>query len=137
MKLILFSLFIILAIPGWALEIPTNLSKDNRTELTEMLGATSSIKTLTHPFPLGGYEGFELGLSLETVDVTNLTNLGAGVAKESSLVIPKITFAKGLYFDLDVFLEFSPLLRQEKVSEFGILVRKSLYQGVYYPIIFP
>ena len=116
------------------LEIPSNLTSSHRERLTELLGPTTSIKPLTHPFPLGGYDGFEMGLSFETIDVSDLNSLGSGTDKESSLVIPKFTFAKGLYFDLDVFLEFSPLLRQEKVSEFGLLVRKSLYQSKFYPI---
>lgn len=128
--------FIFLFLPLFvqAFEIPTNLDREDRKELTQMLGPTSSLKTLTRPFPLGGYDGFELGMSLETVDVSTIDSLGAGTTEESSLVIPKVTFAKGLYFDLDVFLEFSPLLRQEKVSEFGLLIRKSLYQSKYYPI---
>lgn len=118
-----------------ALQIPPNLSEAERGTALRIVGLGTGSKLLTDPYPLGGYAGFEMGLSLESLPTDDLARLGSGLASpQQDVVYPKLTFGKGLFNDIDVFLHFTPFRRQDEISLYGAMVRWGFYQGQYLPL---
>ncbi len=72
MRLLLF----LIAWPVFALEIPKGLTANDRTEVVRTVGLNSANKFLTNPYPLGGYSGFEIGYSVEFINVRDIRRLG-------------------------------------------------------------
>ncbi|RYZ77252.1 MAG: hypothetical protein EOP05_02420 [Proteobacteria bacterium] len=60
---------------------------------------------------------------------------GAGLSSpQQDVIYPKLTFAKGLYNNVDIFLHFTPFRRQDEISLYGGMVRWGFYQGRYLPV---
>ncbi|MCC7405861.1 MAG: hypothetical protein IT288_15785 [Bdellovibrionales bacterium] len=117
------------------LELPKNLDHEDRVEVVRLVGLGTSSKLLTNPFPLGGYPGLEVGVSLELVNTADLSRLGAGTSSdEREFRFPRISFGKGLYNNVDVFFHFVPFSEDSQLSEYGGLFRWSFYQAKFLPI---
>lgn len=134
-SLVLFVLAIFSASSG-AVTIPKQLSVSDREEVTRTLGVATSTKLLTNPFPLGGYSGFEVGLTLELIDVSNISRLGAttGEAGDQELRYGRLAFGKGLYQNVDIFLNFVPQSAGSEMTSFGGAARWAFYEAKYLPI---
>jgi hypothetical protein len=118
-----------------AILIPNQLSQSDRVEALRILGIGSSSKLLSGPYPLGGYLGFELGVSVENLPVDDIGRLGARLpTPQQSVSFPKFSIGKGLYNDIDVFLQFTPYTRQDELSQFGGILRWSLHEAKFLPI---
>lgn len=127
-----------------ALEIPKLLSSADRDEVIRILGLNSATKTLTNPYPLGGYAGFEIGYSLEFVNVRDLRRLGcqpgmAGcpntqLSDESEWRYSRVTIGKGLYDDVDIFISFMAPTGGVRAADYGANLRWSFYQAEFLPI---
>ena len=135
MKILLNLLIITLTLPllSSVLDFPTNLSQENREELTRILGVNTTVKSLTSPFPLGGYSGFEWGLSYEVIDISGLENLGTPAGEQNILNLPRFTVGKGLFNHVDLFLNFVPILNIANISEYGGSLKWQLYEGSFLP----
>ena len=119
----------------FGLELPKGLDHESRIEVVRLVGLGTSSKILSNPFPLGGFSGLEVGVSLELVNVADLSRLGEGTSKdEREFRYPRISFGKGLYKDVDIFFHFVPFSEDSKMSEYGGLVRWSFYQTRFLPI---
>lgn len=125
-----------------AVVIPKQLSRDDRKEVIRMLGLSTSTKILSNPFPLGGYSGFEVGLSVELIDVSDLPKLGCQAGSvgcpntglgDKDLQFPRLSIGKGLYNNIDVFLHFAPQHSGSSVTSFGGAVRYSFYEARFLP----
>ncbi|OFZ17867.1 MAG: hypothetical protein A2Z20_05825 [Bdellovibrionales bacterium RBG_16_40_8] len=116
-----------------AIEIPKNLNYPDLTEVIQILGHSTSSKFLSDPFPLGGYYGFEIGVSIEVINTTNLSHLGAGTNKQSSFQYNRLAIGKGLYNNIDAFIHFVPLSNSNEVSAYGGLLKWNFYQAPFYP----
>lgn len=120
---------------AWSLELPKGLDHESRVEVVRLVGLGTSSKLLTNPFPLGGYPGLEVGISLELVNTADLSRLGAGTQRdEREFRYPRISFGKGLYNNLDVFFHFIPFSEDSQISEYGGMFRWSFYQAKFLPI---
>jgi hypothetical protein len=127
-----------------AFEIPKGLSADDRKEVISIIGLNSANKALSNPYPLGGYSGFEVGYSLEIVNVRDLRRLGctvgsAGCANtqesdDTEWRYSRLTFGKGIYNNIDIFFSFVPPTGDVRVSDYGGQIRWSFYQAEYLPI---
>ncbi len=127
-----------------ALDIPKGLSAADRKEVVRTVGLTSANKFLTNPYPLGGYSGFEIGYSMEFVNVRDIRRLGCtpGVGGCANLSysddtewrFSRLTIGKGLYQDVDVFFSFIPPTGPDRLSDYGGLVRWSFFQAQFLPI---
>jgi hypothetical protein len=116
--------------------IPDSLSNRDQVEVVRILGLGTSTRTLNDPWPLGGYRGFEVGLSLETLPAEDLSRLGAGLASpQADASYPKISIGKGLFYDLDVFLQFIPYSPRNELSQFGGLIRRRVWTGRQLPLV--
>ena len=130
-----FFLFFFIAHPLLALELPKNLNREDRLNVVRLLSMGSSTKILSNPFPLGGYQGLELGLSMELINVADISRLGDGTHKElREFRFPRISIGKGLYNDVDLFFHFVPFSEESTMSEYGGMGRWSFYQARFLPI---
>lgn len=116
-----------------AIDIPTGLTNDDREQVLEILGLGTSSKLLSIPYPLGGYSGFEIGVSVESLPIDNLSRLGNQVGPQDTFNYPKISIGKGLREDLDLFLHFIPFNEQTDLTEYGAVMRWNLFHGEYLP----
>lgn len=127
-----------------AFEIPKMLSSADREEVIRIVGLNSATKTLTNPYPLGGYSGFEIGYSLEFVNVRDIRRLGCQpgasgcpnkeLSDESEWRYSRITIGKGLFNDIDIFVSFLAPVGGVKASDYGGMVRWSFFQAEFLPI---
>lgn len=135
MKRLLF-LFIFFGLyqPIQALTIPTGLDKSEVDLVVQTLGLNTSNKLLSNPFPLGGYTGFEVGITFEFINTSDLSLLGNTTTPQDNLTYPRITVGKGVYNNVDFFINFIPFNDKDAISEYGGLVKWGVYQADLLPI---
>lgn len=118
-----------------AITIPRNLSKTDRISVVRILGLSSSSKVLSVPYSLGGYDGLELGLSLESINTRNLNSLGDGAPDaKNTFQYTRFTIGKGLYNNFDLFLNAIPLSEGSSISGFGAALRYKFYESTFLPL---
>jgi hypothetical protein len=106
----------------------------SRRVADSIVGLGMSEKLLSDPYPLGGYDGFEVGLSFENLPTDSLARLGTKLSSpQEDITYPKLTIGKGVYNNLDFFVEFTPYRRSDELTQFGGLVRWGFYQGQLFP----
>lgn len=127
-----------------AFQIPHGLGESDRHEIIRTLGLNSATKLLDNPYPLGGYSGFEIGLSAEFIDIRDIRRLGCvpgatgcankSYSDESAWNYSRLTLGKGVYQNVDVFFHFIPPLGSGHASDYGAALRWSFYQAEFLPI---
>lgn len=118
-----------------AVQLPSDMDKNDRIEALKIIGFGTSSKILTDPYPLGGYEGFELGISVESLPTDDLARLGSGVSSpQQDFSYPKFSIGKGLYNDIDLFFNFTPYNRANEISQWGGVIRWGVYQATLLPL---
>jgi hypothetical protein len=118
-----------------SLLLPQNLSSPDRKEALRLIGFGTAAKTLSDPYALGGYNGLEFGLSLETIPTEDLARLGNRlVAAQSDVTVPKFSVGKGLYSNLDFFIHFIPYNQRNELSQFGGILRWSFFEASSLPL---
>lgn len=128
-----------------ALEIPKRLTESDRSTVIRTLGMNSSTKILSNPYPLGGYSGLEIGVSVELIDIKALSRLGCepGTSNcpntirsdEKELAYSRLTVGKGLYNDIDLFMSFALPTPGVEISDFGGHLRWNFYEARFLPIV--
>lgn len=133
---ILFSTFLISpTLAEGALKLPSALNSADRQEALKIVGFGTAGKILSDPYALGGYSGLEFGVSLESVPTEDLARLGNRLgAPQSDATIPKFSIGKGLYSGLDFFIHFIPYNQENKLSQYGGLLRWSFFEASSLPI---
>ncbi|OQW50348.1 MAG: hypothetical protein A4S09_00705 [Proteobacteria bacterium SG_bin7] len=117
-----------------AIALPTNLSAKDQEEALGILGLQTSSKILSTPYPLGGYAGFEFGVGMEFLDVSDIATLGSKLTTPQSTVnYPRFSFGKGFYNDFDFFFHFTPYTENTGIGDYGGIVRWSAFQSAYLP----
>jgi hypothetical protein len=119
-----------------AFQIPKGLTSADRKEVIRTVGMNSATKVLSNPYPLGGYSGFEVGYSVEFVNVRDIRRLGSNseISDDTEWRYSRLTVGKGLYKDVDAFFSFMPPVGSENVSDYGAAVRWSFFQAQFLPI---
>ncbi len=118
-----------------AIQLPKNMNQSDRSEALRIIGLGTSAKILSDPYPLGGYAGFEAGISIENLHAGDLGQLGSGLASpQQDVAFPRLTLGKGLYNDIDIFLHFTPYNRQDELSHYGGIARWGFYQAKFLPL---
>ncbi len=127
-----------------ALEIPKGLNATDRREVVRTIGLNSAPKALSNPYPLGGYSGFEVGYSVEFINVRDIRRLGCApgspgcgnnnYSNETEWRYSRLTVGKGLYNDVDVFFSFIPPMGGVRASDYGAQLRWSFYQAQFLPV---
>lgn len=138
--ILLLTVFIfLLALPlkvSAKVHIPKNLTSDDRNDVLRILGPGTSGKILTDPYPLGGYAGFEAGIQVDTIPISDLADLGDTVPKQDFFSYPIISVGKGVYKNVDLFVHFIPSSEGTGISEYGGIIRWGFYQMAYLPVSF-
>src|SRR5690606_14292117 len=81
---------------SWSLVIPGQLSPDERKDVVRILAASTSTRFLSSPYPLGGEQGFEFGLTVNAVNTRDLGDLGSGTtAFQPELRYSTVSIGKG------------------------------------------
>lgn len=118
-----------------AIQFPKGLSQSDRIKALEIIGFGSSTKVLSNPYPLGGYQGLEVGFAVENLPSEDLGRLGQGLpSPQQDVTISKLSIGKGLYNNLDIFIHFTPYLRSDEIAQYGGLLRWGFYQGADFPV---
>ena len=134
LKLILFKLIFVFSLNGFGFDIPNNLDENEREQTASVLGYGTALKFLSSPYTLGGYSGFELGISLESIGLEKLETLGSTVSEQSPLQFSRLSIGKGVYNNVDVFLNFTPFSTQNNITDYGLIVKWMFYEALYKPI---
>lgn len=130
---------------AYCIQIRHGLGEEDRREYIRTLGLNTAEKVLSNPYPLGGYSGFEIGYSLEFVDVRDLRRLGCTPSTPATASCPsyaddtewrfsRLTIGKGLYNDVDIFFSMMMPLGGVRASDYGGMLRWSFYQAQFLPI---
>jgi hypothetical protein len=122
-----------------AYTIPKGLSQSDRLEIIRTLGLNAATKLLSNPYPLGGYSGFEVGYSVEFVDISDIRSVGSRVANgsdsnDTEWRFSRLTIGKGIFNDIDIFFHFIPPVGGVHVTDYGGAARWSFYQARFLPI---
>ncbi len=125
------------SLPAFAkVHIPTNLNEADRIGVLKILGPGTSGKILTDPYPLGGFAGFEAGIQMDSIPVSDLSKYGNQTPDQDLFSYPIISVGKGLYNNVDVYVHFIPFTDSTGISEYGGIVRWGFYQLAYLPVSF-
>lgn len=117
-----------------AIQMPEGLSKADREEALRIVGYGTAARLLTDPYPLGGYLGIELGLSIENLPTEDLSRLGdRRQSPQADTSYPRISIGKGLFNQVDVFFHFIPYNQKNELSLYGGFVRWSFFRSARIP----
>ena len=130
-----FVFLILISSSLWAVDIPRGLNSTGRNDVTKILGLSSAPKMLTNPYPLGGYSGFEFGVSMEVINTRDLQRLGTSSnGEQDELRYSRFTLGKGLYNDVDIFFQAVPPVAGVGITDYGDALRWAFYQAEFLPI---
>ena len=128
-----------------ALDVRPGLTDGDRTQVVRVLGLNSQEKILSNPYPLGGFDGLEIGYSIEMVDVHELRRLGCTPGStggcpefgdDTEWRYSRLTVGKGLYNNIDLFFSLMAPIGDSRTSDYGGILRWSFYQAEFLPINF-
>ncbi len=117
-------------------KLPRNLTPSDQIRTLEILGYGSAAKILGDPYPLGGYSGVEVGVATQFIPVGDLATLGSGTEDKGELSYYTLSLGKGLYYNVDTFVYFSPSIQAEEMQNFGGQIRWGFYEASFFPISF-
>ena len=115
------------------LSIPNNMTSTDRQTALEALGYGSGTKLLGDPYPLGGYSGVELGITSEIIPTSDISRLGSKATQQTETSYSVLTLGKGLYNNVDGFIQFGLSGTAENISNYGGQLRWGFYQAEYVP----
>jgi hypothetical protein len=116
-----------------SVEFPRSLTSSDRAQLTRLLGVGTSSKVLSDPFPLGGFDGVEVGIQTESIPTDELSQLGTKTQRQDRFSYPRFSIGKGIYHHMDTFLHFVPFQQSTGLTEYGGILRWGFYQGLDLP----
>lgn len=119
-----------------SIQIPTEMNSLDRQAALRILGLGTGYKTIGDPYPLGGYMGFEVGVSYELLSTAQIAKLGSGTGIQGDTSYVNFTLGKGLFYDVDFYLNFAPLGQAEKFSSFGGALRWGVLELQAVPVHF-
>lgn len=117
-----------------AMTLPKNLTANDRESALNILGFGSATKLLSSPYPLGGYDGVEVGVSSEYIPLSDVSSLGSKSDSRNDFSYLGVTLGKGLFYNVDVLLELIPLPQDESISGFGGQIRWGFYEAKFMPL---
>jgi hypothetical protein len=130
-----FILSLILSL-AWGIEIPNQLTGSDQVKMLNIIGLGAQPKVLSNAYPLGGYSGLELSLTLEAINTREIAQLGSGAPQTETFYYPSLTVGKGLYNSGDIFIHFTPPRKTQELTKFGASYRWNFYQALFLPLNF-
>ncbi|MBX2987555.1 MAG: hypothetical protein KF802_06630 [Bdellovibrionaceae bacterium] len=115
--------------------LPKNLTAGDRQKALEILGFGAQVKLLSSPVPLGGQQGFEVGLSSEYIPVEDIGGLGAKSSAQGEYNYLAINLGKGLAYNVDTFVQFTPIPQSEGSFGYGAQLRWGFFELPRFPAV--
>lgn len=112
-----------------AVLLPKQMSQGEMRKVLQVLGPATSSTPLSSPYPLGGWEGFEVGISKHYLPWSYLSEVDPEVAKQKDLEYPLVTIGKGLFYNFDLFLSIIPILKSDAVNYFSTNLRYQFWDS--------
>ena len=113
--------------------LPRALDERAQIIATEVLGFGSAAKLLSSPYPLGGYNGFEIGMSSEFIPIDDVSRLGSKSDDRGEYSFYNLSVGKGLFYNLDAYVHFTPFPQEEEVSGYGGMLRWAFWNFQSFP----
>lgn len=132
--LLIFKILFFVGLAQAKLILPSNLNHSDREKALVTLGSGTINKVLANPYPLGGYSGVEFGVSYDIIPSSSLKNLGSKPQTDEEMSYFNLYIAKGLYYNVDFFVNFSPAFQDSEVSGYGGGMRWMFIEGAYVPV---
>jgi hypothetical protein len=117
------------------LTIPTGLSEKDQRDILNSIGPATATRLLSAPYPLGGNEGFEVGIGRQYIPTESLSELGNKTGPQKGMSYPIITLGKGLFNDVDMFLSAIPFTQSPNLSHFSAQTRVNHWHSQTSPLI--
>jgi hypothetical protein len=118
-----------------AINIPDGLSDADQRYILNSIGPATAARLLSAPYPLGGSEGFELGIGRQYIQTESLSELGNKTLTQKGMSYPIITLGKGLFNDVDMFLSAVPFGQSQDLTHFSAQARISHWYSKTSPLI--
>ena len=118
------------------LGLPTGMSDGEQEQVLQILGFGSSFRPVDNPYPLGGYSGLEIGVSLESLPTGDIGYFGSGATVDRNTVYPRISIGKGIMQNVDVFLGFMPYNESTNIGLYSGALRWTFFQATFVPACF-
>lgn len=109
--------------------LPDQMTQGEMRKVLQILGPATGSTPLSSPYPLGGWEGFEIGISKHYLPWSYLSEVDPLVAEQKDLEYPLITLGKGLFYDFDLFLSITPILKSDVVNYFSTHLRYQFWNS--------
>jgi hypothetical protein len=116
-------------------DLPRNLDILGQEAMAKSLGFGSGLKMNADPIPLGGYEGFQITLSRDYIDVGALKRRGIDGGQGSYVASNSLMFGKGIFYDFDAFFQMTTP-QNEELSSYGSVIRGKLYSLDSWSLVF-
>jgi hypothetical protein len=113
--------------------VPRLMNSNDRKIALEILGFGSASKILSNPYALGGHEGLDFGVSTEYIPVQDLSSLGDKSTRNRELNFYTLSISKGLFYNVDTTIQFTPAFQKEDVSSYGAQLRWGFYEFPFMP----
>lgn len=104
-------------------------------KVAEVIGFGLAPKLLMNPYPLGGHEGYEFGISAEFLSLEPIANLGAGTTDQGEFTIYNFSVSKGLFKDIDVNIQFAPPFQEENIGSYGVSTKWNFWRAKDLPLL--
>jgi len=118
------------------ISLPAGLSQGDQEYILQTIGMGTSFRFIDNPYPLGGYEGIEAGVSLESIPSEDISKLGSRSVPNRSLSFSRLSIGKGLYNNVDFFLSYVPYTQSTGLSFYGGALRWAFFQATFLPATF-
>lgn len=118
------------------LSIPSGLSNGEQELVLQTLGFGTSFRPVNKPYPLGGYSGFEAGISAQNIPTQDIGLYGNRSSVERNITYPLISFGKGVFDNIDLLFSFIPFSESAGVGIYSGAFRWSFFQATFVPASF-
>lgn len=119
-----------------ATHLPKGLTANDRKAMLELLGFGAQSRILSSPVPLGGYQGFEMGLSSEYIPIDDIGTLGDKKTNaKGEFNVVELTLGKGLAYNVDTLFHVTPMPQNEGIFAFGGQLRWGFHEFQRFPAI--
>lgn len=112
------------------------MTSSDQLRALEIVGLGTTSKFLSNAYPLGGYHGLEVSLSVETIDTSEIARMGATAPEAATTHYPTFTIGKGIYNNSDIFFHFVPASKTSGISKYGASYRWAFYEALFLPLNF-
>ncbi len=119
-----------------AIVLPKGMSDGEQEFVLQILGFGTSFRSIDNPYPLGGYSGFEFGVSAEQVPTEDIGYLGNKAPVDRNMTYPKLSFGKGVFSNVDLFFSFIPFSENSGIGIYSGAVRWGFFQASFFPACF-